>query len=110
MAVIKGLIKKMTSGAILTNYSDILDSLEGMCATDVSSADMSEFVKLQLADGGEWNIKSYAVSGSNSKNYTFSNPRQKSYVMLQDPTKVAKAQSLIKKVFNGEILTDADVE
>ena len=30
--------------------------------------------------------------------------------MTQDPEQVAKAQSLIQKVFNGDILTDADVE
>ncbi len=110
MAVIKGLIKKMTSGAILTHYGDILDSLEGMCATDVSSNDMSEFVKMQLSEGGEWNIKSFSVSGGNSKNYTYSNPKQRSYVMTEDPEQVAKAQSLIQKVFNGDTLTDADVE
>lgn len=110
MAVIKGLIKKMTSGAILTHYSDILDSLEGMCATDVSSNDMSEFVKMQLSDGGEWNIKSFAVTGTNGKNYTYSMPNKRSYVMNPDTQKVQTAQSLIQKVMNGETLTDADVE
>lgn len=110
MVVIKALIKKMTSGAILTHYGDILDSIEGMCATDVSSDAMSEFVKMQLDEGGEWNIKSYAVSGAGSKNYTYSLPNKKQYCMIPDEEKVTKAKSLVQKVMNGETLTDADVE
>lgn len=110
MAVIKALIKKMSSGSILTHYNKVLDSVGGMCATNVSSDEMAELVKMQLEDGAEWNIQTYAVTGGNAKKTTYTSPTSKRYVMTQDKEKVAKAKSLIKKVMDGEILTEDDVK
>lgn len=110
MAAIKGLIKKMTSGAILTHYSDIMDSLEGMCSTDFSSSEISDLVKMQLAEGGEWNIKSFSVTGNVGKEQTYTEPGKKRSIVYEDPEKIAKAKELIQKVMNGGTITDADLE
>lgn len=110
MAVISAIIKKISSGTtILTHYSDIMDSMEGMFAMDLTSDELGSLVKMQLSDNASWNVKSYAVTGENSSGYTYSAPTQQLYVMEPDMDTVEHAKTLIDKVFAGEVLTDEDV-
>ena len=110
MKVIKAVIDKMTSGTtIISNYADIMESLEGMFATSMSMADITKLVKMQLDDMAQWEIHSYAVTGFNGSEYTYSTPGTRVYVMYPDDAMVANAADLIDKIFAGEILTEADL-
>ena len=110
MAVIQAVIDKATSSStILSNYSDIMTSLEGMFVTSFSSEEISSLVKMQLNDNASWNIHSFAVSGTGGKSTTYSMPTQKSYVMYPNEAMVSFAQSLVDAVENGESLTDESV-
>ena len=110
MAVISAIIQKASSGTtILKHYGDIMDSMEGMFVMDMSQDNLGNLVKMQLSDGSSWNVKSYAVTGENSSNYTYSAPGQQLYVMEPDQDTVDHAKELINKVFSGETLTDEDV-
>jgi anionic cell wall polymer biosynthesis LytR-Cps2A-Psr (LCP) family protein len=109
MQMIKAMIAKLSSGAIITNYSDIMDSLEGMFSTDVSTTEIGNLVKMQLSDGATWNVQSFAVSGEGTKLTTYSMPRLRSYVMIPDDDDVAYAKTLIQKVLDGGVLTEEDV-
>lgn len=110
MAVIEAIIEKATgSTAIISNYSGIMDSIEGMFATNISSQEISDLVKMQLKDGGTWNIKSYAVTGKGASKKTYSMPKKNAYVMIPDQDSVDFATELIEKVFDGETLSDEDV-
>lgn len=111
MQVIEAIIKKASSGTtILNNYSSILNSMEGMFATDMSSNDIAALVKMQLSDQASWNVKSFAVSGKGSSQKTYSMPSQRSYVMIPDTSEVSYAALLVNKTVDGVILTDADME
>ncbi len=111
MEVIRAVIEKATSGtAVLSNYSEILASLENMFVTNVSSDEISSIVKMQLSDMASWNVKSYAVTGTGGKEKTYSMPNLYAYVMYQDADMVANASDLIDKVLAGETLTDGDVQ
>ena len=61
-------------------------------------------------DGGGWDVKSYTVVGEGTKRTTYSMPKFKAYVTIPDEESVDKAKGLIKKVMNGETITDSDVE
>lgn len=111
MAVISAVIDKMTSSTtLLTNYSGIMDSLEGMVSMDFESDDISGLINMQLSDGGSWNIKSFAVTGEGASKKTYSMPTQNAYVCIPDEGSVDRAKGLIQKVMNGETITDADVQ
>ena len=111
MKVIKAVIDKMTSGStIISNYADIMESLEGMFATSMPMTDISSLVKMQLNDMSQWEIHSYAVTGFNGSEYTYSTPGTRVYVMYPDDAMVAHASALIDKIFAGEIITEADLE
>ena len=111
MAVIQAIIKKAASGAILTHYGDILDSMGGCFGTNLTSEEASSLVKMQLGDMATWNIKSFSVQGSGygESNYCYSIPGQKVYVLPKNSTYINHAQNLIDKVFDGDILTDEDL-
>ncbi len=108
MAVIQAIVKKAASGAILTRYSSILESMGGCFGTNLTDDEASKLVKMQLDDMASWNIKSFSVmgSGSGEKNYCYSIPGQKVYVLPQNDAFVNHAKGLIDKVFAGETITD----
>lgn len=111
MKVVKAIIEKMKdSSTLLTNYTDILASLEGMFVTNMTTTEMSELVKMQLSDMAEWNVNSFSVTGTGASKTTYTMPSKRSYVTIPDTATVTKAQELIDKVFAGDVLTEADME
>lgn len=109
MQVIKAVIQKMASGTIITNYSSILDSLQGMFITNLTSEEIALLVKMQISDMAQWNVVSYAVTGFNGSEKTYSMPGAYAYVMYPDQKTVDYASQLIDRVLAGETLTDADM-
>lgn len=110
MKVIKAVIAKVTSGRTwISNYSEILKSLEGMFATNMPSEDLSSLVKMQLTDMAQWNVMTYAVTGYDANKTTYSMPGTACYVMQPNQKSVDYAQELIQRVVNGEILTQEDM-
>ncbi len=110
MKVLSAIISKMTSGStIVSRYSDILGSLEGMFVTSLSSDEINSFARMQIDDMPSWNTQSYAVVGSNGSEYTYSMPNQAAYVMYPDQSSVERARNLIDRVMAGENLTAEDV-
>ena len=110
MKVIAALVNKLSAGTILANYSDILNSLQGMFVTDMSSEQINTLIKMQLSDMASWNIHSYAVTGSDGSNVTYSMPGTHCYVMYPNQQMVDHASDLMGRVLAGEKLTDKDVE
>ena len=110
MQAIEAIIQKVSSGTtVLNNYSAILNSMEGMFTTNMSSSDISALVRMQLSDMASWNVKSFAVSGQGSSQKTYSMPTKRSYVMYPDETQINYARILVDKVIDGVILSDEDM-
>lgn len=110
MKVIQAVINKVTSGTtIIENYAGILSSIQGMFKTNVSMEEIGELVKMQLEDMTSWTIRSYAVTGTGGSDITYSMPGLYCYVMYPDEAKVAYGQELIRRVFDGEVLTEEDM-
>ncbi len=102
MAVIQGVVRKLVSPALLTNYLDVLSSVEGCFETSVPMEIVGRIVSQQLRNGGEWNVTTYSVSGKNDFQIPYS-MSQKVYVMQPDYKTVEHAKELINKVYNGEV-------
>ncbi len=110
MKVIKALIEKLTNGTtFISNYSKILESLQGMFSTDVTSEDISMLVKMQLSDMASWNIQSFAVTGSGASKPSYSSPKHNAYVMIPHDNVVEYASELVDRVLAGENLTEEDM-
>ena len=110
MAVIEGLIQKMSSGSLLRNYGDIMDSMGKYFKCSLSQEEISALVKMQLTDMSEWNVQSYAVTGTGSKSTCYSLKNLKTYVMIPDEASVEHAKTLIQMVYDGETIEDEDLK
>lgn len=110
MRVIGAVVDKLSSSkTLISNYSAILDSLEGMFITNFTQEEISDFVKKQLEEMGPWSVQSYAVTGTAAYAETYSWKGEELYVTLPDETTVAYASDLIFRVMEGEILTAEDL-
>lgn len=109
MKLISAMINQLASGSILTNYPEILDSLEGMFTTSISSQELAKLVKMQLSDMATWDIKTFAVTGDNGNDTCWAVGGGYGYVMYPHENMVNHASDLIGKVLSGELLTDADM-
>lgn len=107
MQVITAVIQKATSGStILSNYSGIMASVEGMFSMNVPMEMISNLMKLQLTDMASWNVVSYSVTGTSAQAECYSVPDMELSVIEPSRSSVAKAVRLIDMVCAGEFLTE----
>ncbi len=102
MAVIKAVIDKVSSPAILNNYTELLKNISSSIQTNISNDEISDLVKMQLSDMRGWDISSFSVDGTGTSDYTFSMPRRKLYVMVPNKSTVNEAKEKINEILQGE--------
>ena len=107
MQVIEAVIQKATSGTtIISNYSDIMASIEGMFTMNLPAEMIGTLVKMQLSDMAQWNVVTYSATGSNSFEECYSLKDMELSVIIPYNSSVSKAARLIDMVFAGEMLTE----
>ena len=104
MELIKGVMKKVLSSNLLTRYLPLMDALEGSFETTIPSDMIAGLARRQLERGGDWNVETYYVSGTDGNETTFS-VSVKDYVMFPDGDTVAVAKDLLTRALAGEIVT-----
>lgn len=105
MAVISAIIQKASSPSVISGYADILDSLQRYFQTDMPSEVISEIVKMQIADGGEWYVRSVSVEGNGAYEVPYS-MSTKQWVMIRNNAKEEEIKELIQKVLDGESIKE----
>lgn len=100
--VVDAILKKlMTSPALLTSYPDILAAASNNMSTNMTSAEMQEVVKMQLADIGVWDIQMQKIEGEYEMDYVASlTQEQKFQVYKTFPESVDAALAAIDAVMN----------
>lgn len=100
--VLTAIIKKITSSTTLvTNFSQILDSVGNSFSTNMETKNINRFVKMQLSDMRGWSIESQNLIGTDlytKETYTY--PSLELYVMKQDKESVDAAKEKIKGYLN----------
>lgn len=103
MILIKAVLSQAMSPAILTNYSQIMDQISGNFETSIPYDMIAELVRKQLDEGGEWNVVTYSVNGTDGNEIPYSLSTE-AYVMIPDYDTVEQAKSLIQQVRDGAVL------
>lgn len=109
MKVITAMINQLSAGTLIANYTDILNSLDGMFATSIPAEDIAKLVSMQLSDMASWDVLSYAVTGDNGHDQPWALNGLFAYVMYPHEEKVEFASGLIDRVLSGEVLTEEDL-
>ncbi|MBP3728667.1 MAG: LCP family protein [Lachnospiraceae bacterium] len=102
MALIKGVIQKMASTSTLMNLEAVLGAVSEMIRTSVPYDTIAAFSQ-SMVNGETWNITQYSVNGTNGLAYCNSIGTT-AFVIYPDYSTVSYAQSLIRRVYNGEVL------
>ena len=95
MEVIKGVIQKLSSKEMLTNFDSILAAISDSFQTDMPTDTMYSIVRYQLENNLTWSVDSYTVTGYDASNTTFSMPGFYAYVMVPNEDTVNEAKQLI---------------
>lgn len=99
--VIKGIFNKLSKSAmVVTDYTSILNSLDGKFATNMDMKDITAFIKYELEDITKYEILDTQVTGTGSMELTYSYPHQKLYVMFPNEQSVESAKEYINKISN----------
>lgn len=106
MKVIKAVIDKACSPAILNDFNGLISSLTGSFETNMTSDEISSLVKMELSDMASWNIVQYSVDGFGDSKTTYSTPNSHAYVMQPDMSTVEAAKQLQQQVLNGETIAE----
>jgi len=98
MRVLTGIINKITSVSVLSNYADLLDSLESSFQTSLSEDEMLSLIRMQLDDMASWSIETISVDGTGDTLYS---PIYGSnlYMMIPDDNTVATAKEKIMALY-----------
>ncbi len=102
-ALIEAIIRKATSKTVLAKYNSLLNAIDGKYQTNMSMKKITSLIKMQLNDMASWNITSYSLTGSDSRNYTYTF-NQSLYVMEPKEESINEAMELIKSVLEGKTL------
>ena len=106
-ALVEAMFRKALDKSILVKYNSILSSLKDSFMTNMPSNRLTSLIKKQLDDNSKWNITSYALDGSSSREYTYSYKSSTLYVMKPDFDTVSRAKELIKQVYDGKKLENS---
>lgn len=107
-AVITAIIKKMISPSMLVNANGLINSVSGNVETNMSQEQIQELVKMQLSEGGSWNIYSVAAEGTGSREVCYSGGSTPLSVIWPDETSVSGIAQLVDQVEQGEVLEGSE--
>ncbi len=100
-AMIEALINKATSPSIIVNYTSLLSALDGSFITNLSTADITKFIKMQIDKMPSWEIQNISLDGTDASDYTYSYGGTKLYVMYPDNETVINATTKINEIINS---------
>lgn len=106
--VIKGIIRKAISPAILLGANDILNSVSGNIDTNMPMEEIQNLIKEQLDTRTSWSIKTMAAEGTGDHQICYSIPGSYVYVAWPVESSVEEIKTAVKTVENGELLEGAD--
>ena len=109
LEVIKGIVNKCITPAILTGFSSIMDEISDQVQTNLPTDSIYALVKMQLEDSRSWEMYSYAITATGSREYCYSYTGKSLYVANLSDSSIAHAKSLMEAVMNGDKITEADV-
>lgn len=104
MQLIQVMFNKMISPDILVKYTDIMKAVDGCFETSMPYDKLAELVRNQLDSNAQWEVISYAVSGTGAKKKPYS-MSSKAYVMVPDMSTVETAKNLIDQMYRDERIT-----
>lgn len=112
MLVLKAIIKKCCSPAIITKMDSLFQSLENSFETNMSAKEVQSLINMEISDMAPWDVQSYRLDGDSTKKVfsfaTIGDIRSKYpnglYVTTPYDESLQEAKGYIEKIMNNEIV------
>ena len=105
--VLMGIVDKITSPAIVTNYASIMDSMANTFSTTMSNDEISSLIKYQLNKNPKWKMEQYMVNGTGDT-LMCAELGDAASVMVPDQSTVTTAKNKINAVLAGKSADDVE--
>lgn len=108
-AVLKAILNKAMSPAVITNYTSLLDAVAGTFQTNMKTSDITSLAKMQLDKGGSWDIQQSILEGTSEKRTGgYLMPRTAIYYTIPSKDSINKNRLYITNMLAGKkIKTEA---
>lgn len=100
--VIKAMIEKATSPAIISGASSLLSSVSGNVDTNMTNTQIQDLIKMQINEGADWTFTSLQATGTASREYCYSYSGNTLYVTVPDYDSVASISEQINAMISGD--------
>ncbi len=107
--VLKAILQKLTSRAVLEKAGDLINNLSGSVATNIDPKSILELAGEELDQRREWNIIYYHLGGYGTRDITASMPGVYLYVAYPINSQLIFARDEMRSVLTGEILTQKEL-
>lgn len=104
LKVIQAIVEKLTSFQSVSNYSDVISTLQDSIQTNMPLNTMMSLVNEQLDSGKTFIFSSQEVTGTGSTGQltSYAMPNASLYMIQLDDASIAKASQAIKNVMEGK--------
>ena len=99
MEVIRAVVEKASSPALVQNLPAVLEAVSGNFETNMPQA---QILAMGPQLSGDWDIQTYTASGESAYRETWSMPGQELYVILPDGASVEEASERLRAFLKGE--------
>ena len=96
-----GIVDKITSPAIVTNYSSIMEAMANTFSTTMSNNEITSLIKYQLNSNPKWKIEQSMVDGTGDT-LMCAELGDAAYVMVPNQSTVTTAKNKINAVLAGK--------
>lgn len=102
MKVIEAVIDKLSSFALIQNYFKVMDALQDSVQTNMTTEEITSFIKMQLNEKKQWKVLQQSLDGTGENGVWSPANQSYSYMMIPDEATVEGAKKEIQRVMNDE--------
>lgn len=106
--VMRAIIEKIASPAIITKFDSLMTAMEGTFLTNLNEDAIYGLCQYQLQNNIKWNIINYRIEGSVGMAYCAFAPGKPLSVVYPSSDQIAFVSGEIKKVIDGEIISQEE--
>ena len=107
--VMRAIIEKLTSSAIITRFDAILTNMKGTFLTNISDTSIYALCQKQLDENIQWNIVNYRVLGGTGMAACASSGTRGLSVVLPYANQVDFVANVIHQIINGEVVEQQEM-
>ncbi len=102
MEILKAIMNKAMSPAIIKGYSGLINALSGNIITNMSSETMTAFAKKQLSKNTEWTFTSLSAEGESQTKPCYSLGNARASVVVPDEASIERIKNALKNIYNDK--------